>query len=288
MSRISKSKGKLRFALLAVVILLLVFCTACDNADQPTENANQYGVSVHFIDVGQGDSIFIGLPDNKSMLIDAGENTCGDTVIDYILSTGEDRLDYVVATHPHSDHIGGMTKVINKFEIGTFYMPDCSHTTKTFENMLDALIQNQVDTQIARKGVTICNDGNVKIEILSPAANTFDDLNNYSAVVKLTYGDVSYLFTGDAETDAENLITDDVSADVLKVGHHGSATSTGMAFLKRVNPQIAVISSGADNSYGHPDFKVVQRLENYGVKIFRTDTDGTVIISTDGKDIYRE
>ncbi len=279
---------------IAFVVFLLFFDSGHNTVFEHNGNSHiqqadtlpANGVFVHYIDVGQGDSIFVELPDEKCMLIDAGENLCGYDVVEYIQSTGEDYIDYVVATHPHSDHIGGMDEVINSIDIGTFYMPDCSHTTQTFEDVLDALIQNEVDTQIAKAGVTICSNNQLEIKILSPVLSHYQELNDFSAVVKLTYGDVSYLFTGDAQMYAENLITSDISANVLKVGHHGSSSSTSGDFLKRVDPEVAVISLGEDNSYGHPHYEVIKRLKNYGVQILRTDTDGTVVVATDGKDIY--
>ena len=275
--------------IVGLIVLVLVFLYNSDmnfstKLDLP-QQLEQCDVIVHYIDVGQGDSTFVQLPDGRSMLIDAGENDYGDTVVDYIKSSGEDYLDFVVATHPHSDHIGGMDDVIDEFDVGAFYMPDCSHNTVTFESMLDSLSEKEIKPVKAESGVVICNDDNLRIEILSPVT-TYDDLNNYSAVVKLTYGNKSFLFMGDAEQYAENLISADVSADVIKVGHHGSSTSTGEEFFNRVNPTFAVISSGENNDYGHPHKEVLDRLKESNIKIFRTDTDGTVVIGTDGENLF--
>ncbi|MBQ7900401.1 MAG: MBL fold metallo-hydrolase [Clostridia bacterium] len=250
-----------------------------------SDNVAACDVIVHYIDVGQGDSIFVQLPDGKSMLIDAGTNDSDDVVCDYIDNMGEDFLDYVVATHPHADHIGGMDGVIDTFDIGKFYMPDVQSNTKTFESMLDSLDDKNVKTEVARAGVVICDEGNLKIQIFSPTEAYYDETNDYSAVVKLTYGETDFLFAGDAQEYAESKITADVSADVLKVGHHGSKTSTSDSFLERVNPSLAVISSGKDNEYGHPHKEVTDRLRSRGIKIFRTDTSGTVVMGSDGENI---
>ncbi len=284
-----KKSKKTPFSLLGIIVVALVLFYNSDWKLPPKSNVENLPESceviAHYIDVGQGDSAFIELPNGKCMLIDAGENEYGVTVCNYIRKMGKSYIDYVVATHPHSDHVGGMDDVIKEFEIGEFYMPDCTNNTKTFESMVDCLLQKDITAHIAQQGVVIADEGDLKIEIVSPNGD-YDDLNNYSAVVKLTYGRVSYLFTGDAETYAENRISADVSAQVLKVGHHGSETSTGARFLKRVNPQVAVISVGKQNEYGHPHSQVVQRLMDHGAQILRTDRDGTVVVATDGKQIY--
>lgn len=285
----SRSNKKSPLSLLVVIVVTLVLWYNADYKPfTKNDSINSFpgcDVKVHFIDVGQGDSIFAELPDGKCMLIDAGENEYGDKVCDYIKNCGKTYIDYVIATHPHSDHIGGMDDVIKKFDIGTFYMPDCSNNTKTFESMVDYLLDKSIPAVVAKSGVVIAEGGKLKIQIVSPGID-FEELNNYSAVVKLTYGDVSYLFTGDAETIAENSITADVKADVIKVGHHGSETSTGADFIKRVSPKVAVISVGKYNDYGHPHKEVVQRLLNRGTTVLRTDRDGTVIVATDGQQIY--
>ena len=283
-----KNNNTLRIAFFAVVIIIALVYSFIEKSQKQNNPdwADNCDVIVHYIDVGQGDSIFVKLPDGKSMLIDAGENDQGGKVIDYIKSTGEDYLDYVVATHPHSDHIGGMDDVINSVDIGTFYMPDCTTSTVTYESMIDALENNNVKVKQAKSGVVICDYADVKIEILSPTEDSYDDLNNYSAVVKLTYKNKSFLFMGDAETYVEKLITSDVSADVIKLGHHGSSTSSGAKFLNRVNPDMAVISCGKDNEYGHPHKEIIKRLEKLEITAFRTDEKGSIIIGTDGEKIY--
>ena len=219
------------------------------------------------------------------MLIDAGTNDSVATVCDYIDAIGEDTLDYVIATHPHADHIGGMDGVLDEFDVGTFYMPDVQSNTRTFESMLDSLETSDAKVIKAEAGVVVCEEDNLKIQLIAPTEDYYDEINDYSAVVKLTYGETDFLFMGDAEKYAENKITADVSADVLKVGHHGSDTSSGEKFLKRVNPSCAVISAGRDNDYGHPHREVIDRLNKRNIKIFRTDLLGTVVIGSDGENI---
>lgn len=257
-------------------------------ARNPEENVTEKvtgQLKVHFIDVGQADAIFIELPNGQSMLIDAGNSDNGAQIMDYIKGWGYSRLDYVIATHPHADHIGGMTAVIDSMEIGRFYMPKKEQTTRAFENMVDALAANSVDVYTARSGTTILDEGGLVIRIVAPVAESYADLNDYSAVVHLRYRDNSFLITGDAEMASEEEITEDIRADVLKIGHHGSDSSTSAAFLSQVNPSYAVISVGEGNTYGHPDDAILSRLEKVGIATYRTDQFGTVVFTSDGSTI---
>ena len=251
-----------------------------ESTDLPTEVSGK--LTVHFIDVGQADSIFIELPNAQSMLIDAGNNADGDDVIRYIKKKGYDRIDYVVGTHPHEDHIGGMDNVVESFDIGTIYMPKASSNTRTFEDLLNAISKKGLSVTTAKAGVSILDTSNLHIDILAPNSTGYDDTNDYSAVVKLVYGKASFLFMGDAEEISEREIATDVDVDVLKVGHHGSNSSTSNSFLKKVTPIYAIICVGEDNSYGHPTQATLDKLKSAGAKIYRTDLNGTVIITTDG------
>lgn len=237
---------------------------------------------VSYIDVGQGDSEFIELPNGETMLIDAGTNESGETVVNYIKSLGYSSIDYVIGTHPHEDHIGGLDDVINTFDIGKIYMPKVTADTKTFEDVLTAVENKNLSVNTAKSGVTIAENDSFSAKIIAPVSDYYDDLNNYSAVIKIVYQDTSFLFTGDAEELSENQITDDVSADVLKAGHHGSSTSTGDSFLDRVSPSTVIISCGKDNSYGHPHEETINKLEERKILYYRTDISGTITAVSDG------
>lgn len=287
-----------KFLSLTAVIsaLLLSSCSAKANTNQAylpeAENDTIYTtvglndeLRVSFIDVGQGDSEFIELPNGETMLIDAGTNETGKNVVDYIKSLGYTSINYVVGTHPHEDHIGGLDDVIKTFDIGSIYMPKITADTKTFEDVLDAAESKNLMINTAKSGVSIMNTEDLSVKFLAPTLDSYENTNDYSAVVKVVYGDTSYLFTGDAEEFSESLITDDVNADVLKVGHHGSSTSTSTEFLKKVSPSSAVISCGKDNSYGHPHSETLQKLADIGTAVYRTDELGTIVSVSDGKTI---
>lgn len=239
-------------------------------------------LNIYFLDVGQGDSIFIELPDEKTMLIDAGENNFGEGIRNYISDYGYSKIDYLVATHPHADHIGSMAYIVKNMDIGSVFMPKVSTNTKTYENLLESISDKGLKVTSAKAGLTIADESGYTINVVAPVTIDEDNLNNSSVVIKLGYGDTSFLFTGDAEKEELETITDNVSADVLKVGHHGSTTSTTEEFLSRVNPTYAIISVGKDNSYGHPHDKVLMLLEKFNCKIFRTDVDKTVVFSSNG------
>lgn len=249
------------------------------------DNKPQRNLSVHYIDVGQADSILVMLPNGQNLLIDAGNNSDGDLVVEYIKLRGINTLDYVIGTHPHEDHIGGLDTVIDAFNIGKVYMPKVSHTSRTFEDVLKAIQNKGLQVHSAKSGINLINSNGLCIDMIAPAADFYNNLNNYSAVLKLTYLNNEFLFMGDAEVLSENQITADVKADVLKVGHHGSNTSTAESFLRRVSPEYAVISVGEGNAYGHPSQAVLGLLNSYGVNVYRTDEAGTIVITSDGAGI---
>lgn len=248
-----------------------------NSIEKPTQN----NLVVEFIDVGQADSTLIITPNNKSILIDAGESGDYEKIKDTIDKYNTNKIDVVIATHPHADHIGSMQKVIENYEVGRIYMPDKIHTSKMFENLLLAIEDKGLEIDIAEAGVKIGLDDVLDLTFVSPSGG-LEDLNNVSAVLRLTYRDTSFLFTGDMEKMAEDLIVDNVNVDVLKVGHHGSDTSSSEDFINRVTPEIAVISVGEDNKYDHPSLDILERLNNIGATVYRTDEMGSITIISDG------
>ncbi len=289
-------KRKKTLSVSAALVVLVLVCLGIFSfgiSDYNTKNnseAHTEKIISHYIDVGQGDSEFIEFPDGKTMLIDAGTNKYGETVVDYVKNLGYSKIDYLVGTHPHADHIGGMADVVNAFEIGNIYMPKVGTNTKTFENLLDTIQSKDMIINTAKAGMNIVSsdENDYSADILAPIKDEYDDLNNYSVVIKITYGDSKFLYMGDAEKEIEDELIDsgaDVKADVIKVGHHGSNTSSSSDFVKSVGADYAVFSVGKDNDYGHPHSQTVKRWKNIGAEIYRTDEQGTIIISSNGSDI---
>lgn len=240
---------------------------------------------IHYLNVGQGDSILIELPTKEILLIDAGEAKESDNIIAYIKSLGYEEIDYLIGTHPHADHIGGLEKIIKTFLIKNIYMPKAIATSKTYENLLKTIAGKNMTVKNAKAGVSIINQEDLKILFLAPNSNSYSKINNYSAVLKLEYKKRQFLFMGDAEVESEEEIKEEISADVIKIGHHGSNTSTSQSFLERVKPTYAIISVGKENKYQHPHAEIINRLKNNGIDIYQTDEDGTIKVITDGEAI---
>ncbi len=238
-------------------------------------------LAVHFIDVGQGDSIVIELPGDEVMLIDGGEKEYGNIVDKYVSDLGYASIDYLVATHPHTDHIGGLIEIVENFDIENIYMPKMTYNTKTYESLLMAISDKNYKITEAKTGVVIFEDESLKIEILSPIKD-YDDANNNSAVIKLIYGNNSFLFMGDAEEVVEDTLNEDV--DVIKVGHHGSPTSSSLDFIKSVSANYAFITVG-ENNYNHPNSDVIKNWEDSGSLVYRTDLCGNMVITSNGSEL---
>ncbi|KKG13066.1 lamin tail domain-containing protein [Methanosarcina sp. 2.H.A.1B.4] len=288
--------------LIATIIclsLVLIAAGCTDSTDTPSETTSEQptptttaqnagspsgqNLTIHFLDVGQGDSILIEY-NNKDMLIDAGESDQGEVVTSYLQDQGISTLDYVVATHPHSDHIGGMNDVLNNFQIEHFIDSGYPHTSKTYENMLTTIDQKNIPFEVAQAGQTIDFDPAVEVEVLNPGTTYSNDLNENSVVLKVSYGEVSFLLMGDAGLESEENIMEagyDVDSDILKVGHHASTSGSGASFISAVSPEVSIIEVGAGNSYGHPHTEILNRLQKAST-VYRTDLDGTITITTDG------
>lgn len=301
-----KRKTKIIGSLIAVIIVVLAGLLGIKNEQisklaneiglgnlinsESTEAINQNNITpvngelqVYYIDVGQADSILI-INKEDAMLIDAGNNEDGEDVVNFIKDKGITKLDYVVGTHPHEDHIGGLDDVINSnIEIENVLMPKIETTTKTFEDVVNAISNKGLTVKAPNKGDTFTL-GDSNLEVMTDSILDEDNLNLSSITLRLQYGNNSFLFMGDSEKENEKTITWP-KTDVLKVGHHGSDTSSSEEFLNEVKPSISIIMAGKDNSYGLPKEEIVERLENVGSKVYRTDENGTIEVTSDGNNI---
>ena len=308
MSKKTKTNDKIKFLIFFIIIAVIaavptIFKKANDisfwneNAQKADiiENGDflNYEVNFHFIDVGQGSCTLI-TSDYGNILVDCGEKENYEHVTDYLENLKIKKIDYLIASHPHSDHIGCMYYIVNKFDIGKFFMPEIDEsdipTSVCYERLLESLDKKNVDSSYMKKGDAF-QLGEVECTALAPVEIIKGNLNSMSIILKVKYKDISLLLTGDAETDEEKTVLksgSDISADILSIAHHGSRTSSSMTFLKAVSPQIAVISCAENNKYNHPHTETLDKLKKLGIEIYRTDIESDIIISTDGEKIVKQ
>lgn len=272
------------------VVVLLGGCTlnqqsnkTLETSQVPVEPGKE--MKVHFLDLGQGDSILIQSPNGKNLLVDGGTSNAGKDVVAYLRAQNVEKLDYVVATHPDADHIGGLISVLNSISIKNFMDSGKVHTSQTYEKMLQLILDKNIPFIVPNSGDTIPLDDELDITVIN-VGDESDDNNEASIVLKLSYGEVSFLLMGDADIGVEKEILEktNVEATVLKAGHHGSDTSSSEAFIEAVNPKVTILSYGKDNSYGHPHAEVKSRLERISSQIYATAVVGNIVVETDGVD----
>ncbi|MBQ6019024.1 MAG: MBL fold metallo-hydrolase [Clostridia bacterium] len=274
---------------ICILTVLALFLSSEYRARYGTPTPGADTLSVMFIDVGQGDSELI-LCGGHSVLIDGGEAACGAKLVSMLRGLGVKKIDCVVATHPHADHIGGLIDVLENVAVGELLMPALTEnnipTTRVYERFLEAAAASGAKAVRAAPGDEYAY-GEIRFTVLSPLFAEAADLNDMSVVLRMKYGGVSFLFTGDAGVEAENAMLEtgaDLSSDVLKVGHHGSRSAKSAAFYRAVSPRIAVVECGDGTEY-HPHKETVGALVSIGAQVYRTDRDGTVVVTTDGSRI---
>ena len=288
-----KHKGNQKAQLITIVVFAIIAAFSAffgkDIVDNNLGNTNG-NIEISYLDVGQGDAAYIRV-NGLDILIDAGPRSDADKLLKQLEEKNIDDFEIVIATHPHEDHIGGMTKVFEKYEVKSFYMPKVTSTTKTFENMMKAVSNEglKVKVKVINEGTSIDIGEGAKFIAYSPNKDTYDNLNDYSPIMKLTYGNKSFIFTGDAEKSVESEVlksyANELKADVIKFGHHGSSTSSTKEFIDAISPQYGIISCGVDNSYGHPHREILDIIKNMGIEAYRTDKQGQITITSDGNTI---
>lgn len=270
--------------ILILLISLLFSCTGCNVSFEPDSNLS-HSFEVHFIDVGQADAALI-ICDGKKMLIDGGNVEDSNLIYSVLNKKGITYLDYVICTHPHEDHVGGLAGALEAAKAGRVFCPMDSFDSKAFDNFINYVHRQRLELEFPPVGETIFL-GSASVHFLGPQQE-YEDTNEMSIVVKIVYGETSFLFTGDAGRESELDILasgQDLKSMVLKVGHHGSNTSTSYAFLREVMPKYAIISVGKNNDYGHPHEEVMSRLRDAEVEVYRTDLHGDIICTSDGKNV---
>ncbi|MBD7916311.1 MBL fold metallo-hydrolase [Clostridium sp. Sa3CUN1] len=286
-----KNKGNKKAQILTIIVfgLIAAFSLYFGNDITNSTIGTPNGIlEISYLDVGQGDSAYIRVND-FDILIDAGPRSDSDKLMEQLKEKNIDDFEIVIATHPHEDHIGGMTKVFDEYDVESFYMPKSTSTTKTFENMINAVKNEGLKVQVIKEGMSFDLGDGAKLEVYSPIQDSYDNLNNYSPIMKLIYGNNSFIFTGDAEKEVEEEVlekySNNLKADVIKFGHHGSSTSSSEAFIEAISPKYGIISCGVDNSYGHPHREVLEVINKMNIKTYRTDKQGEITITSDGSNI---
>lgn len=286
-----KHKGNKKAQLATIVVfgLIAIVSMVFDIDITGSSNLTTNGtVEISYLDVGQGDATYIKVND-MDILIDAGSKSDVDKLMKQLEEKNIDDFEIVVSTHPHEDHIGGMTKVLQTYKVESFYMPKVEHSTKTFENMIKEVEKQGLKVKVLKEGVNIDVGEGALLETFSPTQDSYSNLNNYSPIMKLTFGNNSFLFTGDAEKDVEAEVLskykDKLDSDVIKFGHHGSSTSSSQSFIEAVSPDYGIISCGVDNSYGHPHKEILKLIQDMNIEAYRTDTQGQITVISDGNSI---
>lgn len=286
-----KKNTKIQLLTAVIVIILGVLSSFLDEGfiseNFLTVREDTEGLlNIYYLDVGQGDATYINIG-NFDILIDAGSKSEKEKLIQQLEELNIDDFEMVIATHPHEDHIGGMEAVFERYNVKEFYMPKIIHTSKVFESMITAVANEGIKVKIIKDGTTFNLGNGAQIDVYSPIYESYSNLNDYSPIMKLTFGENSFIFTGDAEAPVELEVVEkygsDLEADVLKFGHHGSSTSSTEEFIQAVDPKYGVISSGANNMYGHPHREVLSLISEYDIETYRTDIDGQVVFISDGK-----
>lgn len=288
----NRKRHQIKAAILLAVAIIVLQIAGCslpigEKTAREPKSTNGETIEIHFLDVGQGDATLIK-QGSHAMLIDAGNNDKGTAVQSYLQSQGVESLDYVIGTHPDSDHVGGLDVVLYKFPWDTVILPDLEKDTKTYQDVLKVIKDKQKSITFPVAG-TSYGLGNAEFTIIAPAAEDYgDNWNDYSVGILLQFGENRFVFTGDAEEDAEQDMAAegiDLSADVLKAAHHGSDTANTMPFLEEVSPKSVVVSCGEGNSYGHPRAGAMNNFRSIGAEVYRTDEQGTIVAVSDGKEI---
>ncbi|PRR78014.1 ComEC family competence protein [Clostridium liquoris] len=279
-----------KLLIIFLIITISFSLKGCSSVSLNNEIKADNLLKIHYIDVGQGDSILISI-NGKNMLIDSGSAVKEEYIVKYLKKQGIKKLHHVIATHPHEDHIGSMSSIISNFNVENFYAPKITSSTNYFNNMIDELMKKGLKIQVASSGKKIQLYDNVICEIIAPNSTTYENTNNYSVVLKLTYGKCSFIFTGDAEAISENEMLSNntnLKCDVLKLGHHGSSTSTTDSFLEKASPKIAIISCGKNNPFRHPSKKTIGKIKSKDMQVYRTDIDGDIVLLSNGSFIKKQ